>query len=151
MENKGIRDMIGKEVKTIRKLLDERPKCFSKDGIASWNGRIDGLNWVLSEMAEEGEGIVDNAIAEYKERINSIPSVLLAYTKQTTPLSLWALVDKEKIKDTLSKVVQIEIDLHNKYPSIDFDFRVNPLIDKNELDTENWTPLKVETELEGEE
>jgi len=54
MEYEKIRDNTEKEIMHIRKLL-ERPEFFSKEGIAYWEGYVDGLNWVLVMIAEEAD------------------------------------------------------------------------------------------------
>lgn len=99
---------------------------------------LKSLKSLLSLIEDKKE----EAIIEYKRLISPIQGVLLAYCKQTIEgIALWALIDTSKISDTLSKIVQIQIELDNKYPNLYFDFQIDPLINRNELDTEDWSPL----------
>ena len=45
------------------------------------------------------------------------------------------------MSEALSKIVRIQIEMENKYPDIYFEFLVDPLKNKDDLDTSEWSPL----------
>lgn len=51
-EYEKIRDIIEKEVYSLRNILASRPQMFSEGGKEYWRGNIEGLEWALKEIAE---------------------------------------------------------------------------------------------------
>lgn len=97
---------------------------------------------VIRSILESKESKKEDAILEYKKIVSDIEDILFVYCQQTTEgISLWTIIDTNDMSNTLSQLVQIQIELENKYHDLFFEFFVDPMINKDEINTEDWSPL----------
>jgi hypothetical protein len=108
--------------------------------------KVDGLSESVESIKStiyESETTKEEAIIYFKEKINIIKEVKKVYCKQDAEgISFWIFFKTKNTSSTLTKIVNIEIDVDSKYPNIYFNFYVDPLNETlSKFERKQWSPL----------
>ncbi len=95
---------------------------------------IKGLLW-------KKESKKDESIIYYKEKASRIEAVQIIYCKLNADgVSFLTIFNPENISNTLKEIVNIQIELENRYEDILFDFSLKPTNSTFSISSE-WSPL----------